>query len=95
MGGRGGAGGGTSTTKNNIRTVQGVSVGSRPILEHARQIHSKTVAVCGGVRAGLLHLHRYAAGDADLQPLSQALVGGVLANARHDGLSLYIMERRA
>lgn len=29
MGGRGGAGGGTSATKNNIRTVQGVSVGSR------------------------------------------------------------------
>ena len=29
MGGRGGAGVGTSTTKNNIRTVQGVSVGSR------------------------------------------------------------------
>lgn len=29
MGGRGGAGGGTATTKNNVRTVQGVSVGSR------------------------------------------------------------------
>ena len=29
MGGRGGAGVGTSTTKNNIRTVKGVSVGSR------------------------------------------------------------------
>lgn len=27
MGGRGGAGVGTATTKNNIRTVQGVSVG--------------------------------------------------------------------
>ena len=29
MGGRGGAGGGGATTKNNVRTVQGVSVGSR------------------------------------------------------------------
>lgn len=29
MGGRGGADGGTATTKNNVRTVQGVSVGSR------------------------------------------------------------------
>ena len=29
MGGRGGAGGGSVTTKNNVRTVQGVSVGSR------------------------------------------------------------------
>lgn len=54
---------------------------------------SETVAVFGGVRAGLLHLHGYAACDADIQPLSQALVGGVLANARHDGLSLCIMER--
>lgn len=33
-----------------------------------------------------------AAGDADIQPLSQALAGGILANARHDGLSLCIVE---
>lgn len=63
------------------------------ILEHTGQVYSETVAVFGGVRAGLLHLHGYAACDADIQPLSQALVGGVLANARHDGLSLCIMER--
>lgn len=65
------------------------------ILEHAGQVHSETVAVCGGVCAGLLHIHGYAAGDADIQPLPQALVGGILANARHDGLSNDFMERRA
>ena len=64
-----------------------------PILEHAGQVHSETVAVCGGVRAGLFHIHGYAAGDADIQPLSQALVGGILADARHDGLSDNLMER--
>ena len=63
------------------------------ILEHAGQVHSETVAVCGGVCAGLLHIHGYAAGDADIQPLPQALVGGILANARHDGLSDNLMER--
>lgn len=57
------------------------------------QIHSETVAVCGGVRAGLFHLHRYADGDADIQSLPQALVGGLLAAPRHDGLSNDLMER--
>lgn len=64
------------------------------ILEHTGQVHSEIVAVCGGVRAGLFYLHGYAACNADIQPLSQALVGGVLANARHDSLPFYFVERR-
>lgn len=49
----------------------------------------------GGAGGGLFHLHRYAAGDADIQPLPQALVGCILANAWHDNLSNDLMERRA
>lgn len=62
------------------------------ILELAGQIYSETVAVCGGVRAGLFHIHGYAACDAGIQPLSQALAGGILANARNDGLPDDLME---
>lgn len=37
---------------------------------------------------------RYAAGDADIQPLSQALAGCILAATRHDSIPLYFLERR-
>ena len=65
-----------------------------PPLEHAGQVHPEAVRICGGVCAGLLHVHRYAAGDADLQPLSQALVSGILAAPRPDGVSDHRLERR-
>lgn len=45
-----------------------------------------------GVCTRLFNIHRYSACNADLQPLPQALDGGILAALRADGIPDYLME---